>query len=1123
MTHLEMRIFAPSISGRSSEPCPPHPARDNMKRARTYQQSALLTLYDADAEPDLKIFDTLRRQPQDHVEGIYAVGRWQGLTYCAAELINGGTLREFLGARESDLESATVLLREVGAALASFSAIGLRHRALHPGNILIRSTSPLDLVITGFESARLSDFDLNVVSPLQVNRYSAPEAIVGAVSASSDWWSLGVILLEHLSRGDCFAQINDQAFLLSTVTRGITVPPGLNPRLDNVLRGLLARDPSARWQWPQLNRWLEGETVNAPAGGTAAAERHSSQGLTLGGHSYFRADEFALAAAEHANWEEGRALGQRGAITTWAEQSRLDPSVVAALRRAALVEGIPEDHRHALLLQTLNPDLPFSLRGDIVTPDWLLKNPLEAYEILSAGVIGYLRHSGRERWLVQVADRIQRMRDRAQSLEIVLDEERFRIACLASSRPRLEAHWETQRQLLPDSDHAGLASLLDRTTLAEEDLILLLSAVHNQFEPAGSILERAAELASKNNVPSYSLETATDWLSRTRRAMYEELEGRLTGFARCGTEAVDNWADTLRVQRRVALPKMLVMLCIPADLWQQPPRQRYIENLLEFFEKRAASVAQRGPLVRLIIGKTTARVDLFELGSAKTPANAMLDRFVSRVGENIRLDPSVLSVQPAVLERLRRLQNHAALYRRDTGVDGLYLGFPFVVMRSATTTRPKIIPLLLWPARLNLEVGSRSNVAFSFDIERTEVRLNPAVHGLFGQDEAQRLNEISVELLQRNALNALGVMDELSAIIPARERAFVRLPSKEYTLQNGQRQLVFSAVLFHAEFMGQAIAEDLHALRRRSVAGTALDAAIQPQGATARTSPPHTSLGATQAPEVERFPVIDGDPSQDAAVLKARRTPGLLIEGPPGTGKSQTIVNIISDCIGRGESVLVVCQKQVAIQVVAKRLDAEGISERTFVVGDLGSDRQRVITKLREQLSRINANGTSHVQELGAKRRDSAQRIQSMEGEIDAHHIALHAIDEATGLSYRAVLSELIEIEQRGGAVEAPALRNALGELSPAQVAELQDAIGPLALAWLESRYEDSPLAAAKSFSVDAAVAREFRHDFVNFVTKEAARSKAISACPDAFEVSEIPPHEEWLATHDASLSGMPN
>jgi len=86
-------------------------------------------------------------------------------------------------------------------------------------------------------------------------------------------------------------------------------------------------------------------------------------------------------------------LSSRGSTHQWLQRYDVQPG-----RR------IPEDHRHALLLQTLNPDLPFSLRGDIVTPDWLLKNPLEAYEILSAGVIGYLRHSGRERWLVQVAD-----------------------------------------------------------------------------------------------------------------------------------------------------------------------------------------------------------------------------------------------------------------------------------------------------------------------------------------------------------------------------------------------------------------------------------------------------------------------------------------------------------------------------------------------------------------------------------------------------------------------------------------------------------------------------------------------------------------------------------------------
>jgi len=93
----------------------------------------------------------------------------------------------------------------------------------------------------------------------------------------------------------------------------------------------------------------------------------------------------------------------------------------------------------------------------------------------------------------------------------------------------------------------------------------------------------------------------------------------------------------------------------------------------------------------------------------------MLDRFVS-AGWRKTFDSTRLysAFNPQSWSDCGDYRNHAALYRRDTGVDGLYLGFPFVVMRSATTTRPKIIPLLLWPARLNLEVGSRSNVAFSF-------------------------------------------------------------------------------------------------------------------------------------------------------------------------------------------------------------------------------------------------------------------------------------------------------------------------------------------------------------------------------------------------------------------------
>ncbi|MGH8058912.1 MAG: protein kinase domain-containing protein, partial [Candidatus Entotheonellia bacterium] len=188
-------------------------AADGMRRA-------LLTLYRARSEPDSSILQTLRRQPLAHVPEILGSGRWDDRAYDVMELITGGSLQD-LGYEDGDsLETLHRIIDEIGKALASFAEIGLRHRDIRPGTILVRRAEPLDLVITGFGSARLSDFDLDIVSPLELTRYSAPETIVGGVSAASDWWSLGMILLERITHATCFAGVNEQAFMIHVVTRG---------------------------------------------------------------------------------------------------------------------------------------------------------------------------------------------------------------------------------------------------------------------------------------------------------------------------------------------------------------------------------------------------------------------------------------------------------------------------------------------------------------------------------------------------------------------------------------------------------------------------------------------------------------------------------------------------------------------------------------------------------------------------------------------------------------------------------------------------------------------------------------------------------------------------------------
>lgn len=146
----------------------------------------------------------------DHIPELLATGRHEGRAYDVAELVTQGSLAQagFIGANDRDVLRR--LAEELGRALAYFTEQGLRHRDLRPDAILLRTREPLDLVITDFGSARLSDFDLEAVATLQLTRYSAPEAIVGTVSAASDWWSLGMIILEQATAGGCFEGVKNR-------------------------------------------------------------------------------------------------------------------------------------------------------------------------------------------------------------------------------------------------------------------------------------------------------------------------------------------------------------------------------------------------------------------------------------------------------------------------------------------------------------------------------------------------------------------------------------------------------------------------------------------------------------------------------------------------------------------------------------------------------------------------------------------------------------------------------------------------------------------------------------------------------------------------------------------------
>jgi len=260
-------------------------------------------------------------------------------------------------------------------------------------------------------------------------------------------------------------------------------------------------------------------------------------------------------------------------------------------------------------------------------------------------------------------------------------------------------------------------------------------------------------------------------------------------------------------------------------------------------------------------------------------------------------------------KRLTELFRSARTAIEENGTNTLYLAVGILEWReTAQSDRTLRAPLLLVPVELR-----RKSVLEGFSLKRI--------------DEDARLNVTLMEMLRQSFQKQIAGLDPLpedeNGVNVARVLQIFREAVRDLPGWEVKSELWLGLFSFTKFLLWKDLSDRLDDLTNNSIvhhlvyeAGTPYECSYENFEAA--------KLDEKFAPQDVCCP-RSADSSQLAAVVSAAAGHNFVLEGPPGTGKSQTITNIIAHCLAHGKKVLFVAEKRAALDVVHRRLRDIGL------------------------------------------------------------------------------------------------------------------------------------------------------------------------------------------------------
>jgi hypothetical protein len=339
---------------------------------------------------------------------------------------------------------------------------------------------------------------------------------------------------------------------------------------------------------------------------------------------------------------------------------------------------------------------------------------------------------------------------------------------------------------------------------------------------------------------------------------------------------------------------------------------------------------------------------------------------------------------PKQIDRiLRNLTRRSTAEYRERGVRILYITFGMLNWRDASSNQNIKSPIILVPIELTRKT-LRDPVKIQVPAVEEEIILNPALRLKLFYDhqielpplpdfETSKVSEY-LQLLE----DILGVIEcDLDKCVDIGLFSFQKLVM--YQDLNDNKELIVQHPIIRA----------LSGIKYR----------------------PKGELVFSKEEELDHidpkmtFQVLDADSSQQLCIQQALNGHSFVMHGPPGTGKSQTISNMISEFIARGKSVLFVSEKMAALEVVYNRLKAKNLDEYCLELHSQKANKREVVQELNRCL-------TEHQRQGATLTDEELDRLLKRRAQLSNYVDSLHMTRKNINLSAYQVLNSLSTLEE---------------------------------------------------------------------------------------------------------------